>query len=263
MGDHENVGNDGERGQTQPLVTVHAATVKLPGFYTLAPGFWFDSAESQFRLKKIDSEQTKFDHVMASLSEEIALQVIPATREKSYATLKAALMEVFDLTEEQRAEKLLHLPGLGDKRPSKLAAEIIALVPDGVQPGYLERQIFLEQLPTSVRQMMAAHKEVKNLRELAKLADGYVVAARARMPTLAAVSHNASHQSSFEPSWFSSEPQGGNEDSSCSAVSGRKATGGRRLCWKHVKFGERAHECADHRNCEWKPRQGNAYASRR
>ena len=159
MPDHVDDENSGEEdGHARPTRAVFAATVKLPQFYSLAPGFWFDSAESQFCLKKIVDNQTKFDYVMASLTEEIALQVIPAMRGKSYTALKEALLEVFELTEEQRAEKLLHLPGLGDKRPSKLAAEIMALVPEGTQPGYLEHQIFLEQLPASVRQMMACHE---------------------------------------------------------------------------------------------------------
>ena len=39
---------------------------------------------------------------------------------------------------------------------------------------------FLEQLPFSVQQKMAAHEEVSDMPKLAKFADGYVATAKAR-----------------------------------------------------------------------------------
>ena len=50
----------------------------------------------------------------------------------------------------------------------------------GKDLDYPERQIFLEQLPFSVQQNMAAHEDVRDLWKLAKIADGYVITARAR-----------------------------------------------------------------------------------
>ena len=53
-------------------------------------------------------------------------------------------------------------------------------MPSGKVPDYLEHQIFLEQLPIAVQQNMAAHETEKDLQKLAKIADGYVIATRAR-----------------------------------------------------------------------------------
>ena len=72
----------GETAMKELFTSVFAATVKLPVFYQDNTQFWFDSAESQFRLKSISDNTTKFDHVMSSLPEEVAMQVIPATRRK-------------------------------------------------------------------------------------------------------------------------------------------------------------------------------------
>ena len=250
--------------------TVHAATVKLPKFYALAPAFWFAQAESQFRIKRITEEVTKFDHVVASLTEEVAMRVMPAIVSMDYARLRKDLMGAFDLTVTQRAAKLLHLPGLGDKRPSMLAAEIVALVPEGLAPGYLERQIFLEQLPASVQQNMAAHEGEKDLVALAALADGYVAAARTR----AAVSY-AVAPPPFPP--YAGLPQEmADGPAECAAVGGNsRPSNGGKLCFYHRKWGVTARRCLGG-GCQWRSRpapsvtqgnrssafSGNANASR-
>ena len=125
---------------------------------------------------------------------------------------------------------MLHLPGLGDRQPSKLAAEIIAIVPKGITPGYLERQIFLEQLPSSVQQNMAAHGGVTELRELAKLADGYIAAAHAKM------SCTIEQKLSLTPAF--GQVQASDEEPELYAViGGRRPPSSRKLCLAHVKYG--------------------------
>ena len=133
------------------MATVYATAVKLADFYEQNPSFWFAQIEGQFVVKKIEDDQLKFHYVMAALPQEVAVRVMPAVKSKSFAMMKKALLEAFDLTQAQRAMKLLHLKGLVDKLPSVLASEMIALCPDGVDPGYLERQIFIEQLLGTVQ----------------------------------------------------------------------------------------------------------------
>ena len=242
--------------------TVHAATVKLPKFYPLAPAFWFAQAESQFRLKRITEEVTKFDHVVASLSEEVAMRVMPAVNSMDYTRLKRDLMGAFDLTVPQRAAKLLHLPGLGDKRPSALAAEIIALVPEGKTPDYLERQIFLEQLPVSVQQHMAAHEEEEDLMALAKLADGYVAAARSRAAMSCAV--GPSMTAPPFPSYAGLPQEMTDGPAECAAVRPNPRPFNRqssKFCYAHYRYGVSACRCGGN-SCQWKLHQGNANASR-
>ena len=158
-------------------MSVYATAVKLADFYQHTPVFWFAQVEGQFSVKHITDDQTKFHYVMAALPQEVVFRVMPVVKSTSYETLKSALLEAFNLTESQRAAKILHLQGLGDKLPSVLASEIIALVPSGRHPDYLERQIFLEQLLSAVQQNMAAHEKETDFMKLAKIADGYVIAA--------------------------------------------------------------------------------------
>ena len=105
-------------------VSVYTTVIKLAKFYQHAPEFWFAQIESQFRVKGISVDETMFYYAVAALPQEVALQVMPAVKSKSYITLKMALLAAFDLTETPRAASLLHLQGLGDKLPSVLASEI-------------------------------------------------------------------------------------------------------------------------------------------
>ena len=67
--------------------------------------------------------------MVASLSQEVTKCVMPTLEAQSgYTALKNG----------QRADRLLNLPGLGDKLPSVLAGEILALVPKDVIPSFLE-----------------------------------------------------------------------------------------------------------------------------
>ena len=50
--------------------------VKLPEFWPDSTALWFARADAQFRIKKITSEQTKFDHVISMLDSKTANQVL-------------------------------------------------------------------------------------------------------------------------------------------------------------------------------------------
>lgn len=67
-----------------------------------------------------------------------------------YNALKTQLLWVFQLSDEERAERLLSLNGLGDNKPTELA-----LLGSG-DATFLFVQLFLRQLPTSVRTTLAS-----------------------------------------------------------------------------------------------------------
>ena len=108
------------------MAEVYATEVNLVDFYEHNPVFWFAQIEGQFVVKEIDDDRMKFHYVMAALPQEVAVRVMTAVKSGSYGIMKKALLDTFDLTWAQRAVKLLHLRGLGDKLPSVLASEIIA-----------------------------------------------------------------------------------------------------------------------------------------
>ena len=158
-------------------------------------------------------------------------------------------------------QKLLHLAGLGDKLLSILAAKILALVPTNTRLGYLERQIFIDQLPLNIRAHMVTHEEEKDIWVLGKIADHYVASsgAAAPLPTFAVA------QPAQQPPSFPQRPQTPTfpDDSavstSCCHAVGKQST----YCFYHHRFGASVKQC-EGPPCTWKKsRQGNANTGRR
>ncbi|XP_069772963.1 coiled-coil domain-containing protein 175 isoform X3 [Narcine bancroftii] len=81
-------------------------------------------------------------HIMSVLDEE--------TAEGKYPALENLLLCTFGLSPHQRASRLLHLDGLGNRTLSALMDEMLALAEDH-KPGFLFRQIFLKQMPRDIQ----------------------------------------------------------------------------------------------------------------
>ena len=118
-------------------------------------------------------------------------------------------MGVYGLTDDQKADRLLDLLGLGDWTPSQLCAYIQGLAVD--------RRIFLRQLPEDVRVQLAARGE-DDLPELARKAD-IIMAAKHAQPVINASNHPPRKHSPARRS--------------------PKDT----ICWYHAKFGNKAKAC--------------------
>ena len=50
--------------------------IKLPPFWTSRPRAWFTYVASRFRLRGINDDQQKFDHVLSALPAEIVSQFV-------------------------------------------------------------------------------------------------------------------------------------------------------------------------------------------
>jgi hypothetical protein len=71
--------------------------------------------------------------------------------------LKARLTASYGKTKWQQVNALLDMPPLGDKRPSHLLNEMLALLPTGEnKDGAIFLGIFLRKLPTTMRDHLAA-----------------------------------------------------------------------------------------------------------
>ena len=92
------------------------------------------------------------------------------TAANRYDTLKACLLQRFQLTEQERVRRLLELRGLGDRKPSELMEEILTLLQD--EPfSFLVKELYLQQLPAVVRPHPANTDFASDPRQAANLAD--------------------------------------------------------------------------------------------
>ena len=103
---------------------VFAATIKLPDFWQHDPDPWFQHIEAQFHLRGITVDDTKYYHVVAALDSSTTRRVMGLLRappaNRKYDALKAQLLRLFQLSDMERAERLLSLNGLGDSKPTEL-----------------------------------------------------------------------------------------------------------------------------------------------
>ena len=172
MGDEENVHQ------------LHAVALKLPPFWPEDPETWIEQVEAQFHIRNITADNTKFYYVVAALDPPTARRLrdtIKSAPEGSrYTTLRTRITDTFALTESERANQILNMRGLGDRKPSEIMDEMLALA-DGHAPCFLFKQLFINLLPEAL-QVQLATVDFSNPRKVSLEADklwGAKVAAEA------------------------------------------------------------------------------------
>ena len=159
-----------------PTEFVAKVSVKLPDFWTEDSDLWFLHAEGAFRNAQITLSKTKFDHIVQKLPQKVMVLVCGliigsvASSETPYEDLKAKLVSSYTLTRWQKVSKLIHHPGLGDRRPTALMDAMLALLPEDEKPGCLFLGLFLERLPVKMRNHLVS-REFKNPSEMVLYAD--------------------------------------------------------------------------------------------
>lgn len=132
---------------------VTAVSVKLPAFWTTNAIAWFAKAEAQFALRSITRDDTKFYYVVAALDADTSNRAThilqrPPGQDK-HVTIKKFLLSTFELSEAERAEHLLNVTELGDRKPSELMDRILQLNGDHEQ-ATLHPETDLHQSATSL-----------------------------------------------------------------------------------------------------------------
>jgi len=204
----------------------HAVSLKLPPFWPSQAEVWFLQAESQFQVRGIVADATKYHYVVGALDQATASRLVdfltrPPDQDK-YQALKTRLTGTFSLSRRERAARLLRTRGLGDRKPSELMDEMLALA-DGHSTCFLFEQLFLEQLPEDVRLHLAT-ADFSDPRRFALLADSVWLA---RDQSSAAVSICGV---AATPRRMFSKPANKQED-------------GEDICFYHAKYGKRARKC--------------------
>ncbi len=248
------------------------AVVKIPPFWPMRPVEWFLQAESVFTTSHITSERTRFHYVLQQLPPETittALDIIKnqATLPDPYTRLKNKLTHTFGKTKYQMCDELLDMPALGSGKPSLLMSNMLALLPDGDQPGTLFMCMFLRRLPEFMRRQLKAGR-YETTEEMARAADDlWEDSAGIHAATQSSGSHRqhspaAKHsggnrdQRRYSPA---ARHSGGNRDQRQRSPSPRRLLkdypSGNRLCPYHWAFGRLAKSCRP--NCAWTSQQGN------
>ena len=89
---------------------ISSLSVKLPKFYKFNPTAWFQIAESHFRLAKITTQATKFDHVLVSLDPDVSTEIddflSDPPKEQQYDQLCEILKRRFTLSDAEKLKQL-------------------------------------------------------------------------------------------------------------------------------------------------------------
>jgi hypothetical protein len=153
---------------------VQRVAIKIPPYWPKDPTLWFAQVEAQFELAKIASEQTKFHHVISSLSPEAATEVRDVILNPSlhpYTKLRECLINRTSESTAQRLKKALDATEIGDIKPTQILRKLTQQL-EGMDPeAALVREVFLQKLPTNIRSIVASNVERMELAELAELAD--------------------------------------------------------------------------------------------
>ena len=84
---------------------VAAYAIKIPSFWLSDPMLWFTQIVAQFTLRGITAQLTKFHHILANLSQEIATKIrdllMNPPAENRYDVLKKTLIKRTTLSEKQ------------------------------------------------------------------------------------------------------------------------------------------------------------------
>ena len=193
-----------EDSTSKPSLTTAAAVVdnaavaniKLPPYWPQDPLVWFAQVEAQFSTRRITKEDSKYSHVVSSLSPDIAQEVrdllITKPTSQPYTALKAALVARTSETEQRRLQQLLTEEELGDRKPTQLLRRMKQLLGDRVLEDSILRQLFVQRMPTNVQQILASSSSSLTITQVAELADRILaVASPTYVHALSAPTSNA------------------------------------------------------------------------
>ena len=276
--------------QQPAAASISAISIKIPPFWPADPLVWFAQVDAQFATKNITNERTRFDHVVAALSNEFATEIrdiiLNPPAANAYSTLKDLLIKRTAASERKRLQLLFTSEELGDRKPTQLLRRMQHLMGDSAGPNpdnSLLRELFLQRLPGHVRMVLASSGDDVPLTTLAEMADKMLEVAQPPVsaitasamplapppPPLSSPPNMASEVaqlrsevsalrqliaslqlSSNQPSSSTSRPR----SRSTSRASSPNPTPG--YCWYHHRFGSKARKCTS--PCSWK---GNEQAS--
>ena len=171
---------------------VASVAIKIPLPWLNDMKMWLHVVDSQFMTRGITQEITKFHHVVAALTPDLASRlrhiIFNPPAENPYTGLCKEIIKQTSLSDQQRYTALLRDVELGDSRPPQLLQRLETMAGDKITDRGFLRQIFIEKLPPMVQVILAAAPSSSSLSELSELADK-IAEACSLQPSISAVQH--------------------------------------------------------------------------
>lgn len=264
---------------------VSSATLhKLPAFWSSMPEAWFLQAENIFQINRMSNDQSKFQHVVAMLPQDVIGCVVDLLRnppvDNKYQTLKDALISRLTISEERRLEQLLLPSEIGDRKPSSFYRDMEASMgSSNIVNSNLLKKLWMRKLPEAIKIAITASGK-EDIRELMVIADdvweviqpkqinavntsqtsnNLQVEIANAIASLSLVVNNLKKEMSELRENFrtSNDSQRGrsryrSKSRSRSSTPKRHSNG---MCWYHHKFGDKATRCF--LPCNYKSKEDN------
>lgn len=152
-------------------------SVKLPSFWTLNSDVWFQQAAAQFALCNITSSEVRYFYMVSVLDAARLVCVSPFLLNfhtpYSYAELKTLLINIYGLSNDERACSFSNINDMGDRCRSEVIEQIF-LLHGHEELNFLLLYAFKRLMPPPVCQALLALSSTKP-RTWAKEADCLMV----------------------------------------------------------------------------------------
>lgn len=213
---------------------VSRVAIKPPPFYRHNPAVWFRQLESQFELAQITNEQTRYHHVMATLPEDVAINLNPTLN--TYSGLKDLILQIYQKSKSELLEDALGSVSLDGQKPSLCVLRLQRKLQEcGLEPDEaLIKHKVLQAMPSDTRTTLAGQTQNANLTTFSSVADAVYVMSQQQQPSINAVaksqpvSQQISSRGSLHPFTSKQLPV---------------------ICRFHVYFGAQAKKCTPW--CKW------------
>lgn len=220
---------------------------------------WFVQLEHWFKNNNIRADLTKFNTLVGLLEHTQMTHVLgtvmnPPEKDK-YDTLKSVMLSTLADSQQQRYQKLINAGELGDQKPSFRLNELRRLA-GGEMSDLLLKQIWLNQLPSEIRAVLAVCQDI-DLNRLAKKADDIMEGFSSKRvaivtqqklkeeePAYICELRRAVEQLQGELKTIRSRsktPSNSRRSSSNGKKESSKSSND--VCWYHRKFGDKSRKC--------------------
>lgn len=227
--------NDNENAAAPPNDDANAlftVGIKAPPFYRNNPDAWFLMLESQFALRRITAEETRFHHLVSHLPEDIASVLLSANTPLNYTELKKAITEMLQKSQQEKINDLLNVTDLGGDKPSVFVRRLSSKMAQcGLQasPDMIKATL-LRCLPAELRLALSGFQD-QTPEHLATIADSMLAiqSASARV--------NAAVNQAYNPEQHKAPPPAARQTAPFKP--GQRPV----ICRAHLYYGPRARTC--------------------